>query len=43
MLNFLHVLWLDRDKLIVWHLRYYLAAVFGLVWVGRQLGAWLAS
>jgi len=40
---FLAVVWDDREKLIVWHLRYHLAAVFAAVWVGRNLGQWLGS
>jgi len=43
MLNFLRVLWLDRDQLIVWHLRYHIAAFFALVWLCRKLVVWLAS
>lgn len=40
---FLSVIWDDRDKLLVWHLRYHIAALVGAAWLGRSLGQWLAS
>lgn len=36
MLLFLRVLWMDREKVIFWHLRYQILAVFCLVALFRH-------